>query len=608
MIVTNGWLGLLQVFQSDFFVVFRLLRLLRVFRLAKALPRLRSIVDSLLEAFGSVGWMVLLMFIFNYIASCCGMILFQKHDPFFYGSVLQATFTTYQITTQDVWDATLRINMYDCATFPRQFGYPLGGTEGSLACTDPKAFGFVGFAYFLVVIIVGALILPTMLIGVVAIKFEQASNKFENERHDQLATKGHIAVLQEDMGDFFDDDRVEMWRLIFKSIDVDAQGRLDLNEISPLVTYLIHDYLGLSLTLDQIENVVLLFDQDDTGDLNLGEVLTLIRYIIKAKQNPHLWGAALAPPPVTTDAPIEAAATGAAEAHKESSRVSIKEQDKGVSKAPEHLLTSVEASAPPPRSHVKSQHPEHDRQVSALPPPGARSPMLPQSPLPMSALDEELRQRCVLMGFSSVEEVVAAMEKQIAANSTKGSTDQSSKDGSKRDSDLSTLSAASFSGTPSQASDEHAASAAATTVSVPPRVPSQNPFGSQRPSNPPSGGESASSSAASTSRGPTPRRSSRPPSNGSTPRRARSGAADKRSASVDDVAPLVAGLQGTCLDGDAGNGEVRGAPSKSRGRAAPFSRQSSTDSVATTYLPSDPHVRPRGARYRGSLTVESEAI
>ena len=111
------------MWNGSFLIVFRLLRLLRVFRLAKALPRLRSIVDSLLEAFGSVGWMVVLMFIFNYIASCCGMIMFQAHDPFFYGSLLQSIFTTYQITTNDIWDVVLRVNMYGCGTFPRQLGY-----------------------------------------------------------------------------------------------------------------------------------------------------------------------------------------------------------------------------------------------------------------------------------------------------------------------------------------------------------------------------------------------------------------------------------------------------------------------------------------------------
>jgi len=38
-------------------VIFRLLRLLRVFRLAKALPRLRSIVEALISGFSAVGWM-----------------------------------------------------------------------------------------------------------------------------------------------------------------------------------------------------------------------------------------------------------------------------------------------------------------------------------------------------------------------------------------------------------------------------------------------------------------------------------------------------------------------------------------------------------------------
>jgi len=37
-------------------VVLRLLRLLRVFRLAKALPRLRSIVEALMEGFSAVGY------------------------------------------------------------------------------------------------------------------------------------------------------------------------------------------------------------------------------------------------------------------------------------------------------------------------------------------------------------------------------------------------------------------------------------------------------------------------------------------------------------------------------------------------------------------------
>ena len=45
--------------------ILRLLRLLRVFRLAKAFPRLRSIVQALILSFNSVGWILILILVFN---------------------------------------------------------------------------------------------------------------------------------------------------------------------------------------------------------------------------------------------------------------------------------------------------------------------------------------------------------------------------------------------------------------------------------------------------------------------------------------------------------------------------------------------------------------
>lgn len=60
-------------------VMFRLLRLLRVFRLAKALPRLRSIVEALISGFSAVGWICLFILVFNYIMACAVSIqLFPK--------------------------------------------------------------------------------------------------------------------------------------------------------------------------------------------------------------------------------------------------------------------------------------------------------------------------------------------------------------------------------------------------------------------------------------------------------------------------------------------------------------------------------------------------
>ena len=58
------------IFEAFPVVVLRLLRLLRVFRLAKALPRLRSIVEALMQGFSAVGWICILIVVFNYIIAC----------------------------------------------------------------------------------------------------------------------------------------------------------------------------------------------------------------------------------------------------------------------------------------------------------------------------------------------------------------------------------------------------------------------------------------------------------------------------------------------------------------------------------------------------------
>ena len=53
-----------------------------MFRLAKTLPRLRAIVEALISGFSAVGWIVVLILIFNFIASTVCMTMFRENDPF----------------------------------------------------------------------------------------------------------------------------------------------------------------------------------------------------------------------------------------------------------------------------------------------------------------------------------------------------------------------------------------------------------------------------------------------------------------------------------------------------------------------------------------------
>jgi len=67
------------IFEAFPVVILRLFRLLRVFRLAKAFPRLRSIVEALISGLTSVGWICLLILVYQYIAGCLCMLVFREN-------------------------------------------------------------------------------------------------------------------------------------------------------------------------------------------------------------------------------------------------------------------------------------------------------------------------------------------------------------------------------------------------------------------------------------------------------------------------------------------------------------------------------------------------
>ena len=103
------------IFEKFPVVILRLLRLLRVFRLAKSLPRLRSIVEALMSGFSAVGWVVIFIVIFNYIAACMLMLIFQRSDPFHFGSVSRSMFNVMRMETLDSCESQLLCHFLFCS-------------------------------------------------------------------------------------------------------------------------------------------------------------------------------------------------------------------------------------------------------------------------------------------------------------------------------------------------------------------------------------------------------------------------------------------------------------------------------------------------------------
>jgi voltage-gated sodium channel len=107
----NGWnifdfslivLSLLPI-TSQFALLGRLMRLLRVVRLINALPELRLIVETLLRSIPSMFHIMLLMGVLFFIYAVLGFHLFHEHDPVHWRDLSYAVLTLFRIVTLEDW-------------------------------------------------------------------------------------------------------------------------------------------------------------------------------------------------------------------------------------------------------------------------------------------------------------------------------------------------------------------------------------------------------------------------------------------------------------------------------------------------------------------------
>jgi len=79
----------------------------------------------------------------------------------------------------------------------------------SSRCQIP-GYGFVAAFYYIFVVVFGGLILPTMLIGIVAISFEESFRRREKESEGLVESARMIDIAQKQMPDFFTPTRTHL--------------------------------------------------------------------------------------------------------------------------------------------------------------------------------------------------------------------------------------------------------------------------------------------------------------------------------------------------------------------------------------------------------------
>ena len=269
-IVLAGYLGSYLPVDLAFL---RLVRLLRVFKLARSFPSLRIIVEALLASMSGVSYIMIMILVMNFIFAAMGIIFFGRNDPQHFGDLSRAMMTVWICETLDGWEDVLYINVYGCDLY----GYTdlWSNPTMALGCDYPEAHGWMAALYFIALVVFGAFVMPTVLIGVISISFEESTQQVKEDLEiDGMVTK----VIQrcENEGWYPGVDlrrRAGVLREVFAVLDCDGEGSLDVNELRPFMTFFLEQYLGLKLAYEHIESMFYALDVDNSADINFAEFL-----------------------------------------------------------------------------------------------------------------------------------------------------------------------------------------------------------------------------------------------------------------------------------------------------------------------------------------------
>jgi voltage-gated sodium channel len=156
---------------SQFAVVLRLGRTLRLLRLVSALPKLQLLVGALIKSFSSMGYVGLLLGIMFYIYAITGVHLFGGHDKEHFGNLSAAFLTLFQTITLDDWKF-----LFDSAS----------GKSPAIAA-----------AYFVSFILLGTMIMLNLFIGIIMNSMEEMHRELDEQTNAKLGLGKNGDVLSD---------------------------------------------------------------------------------------------------------------------------------------------------------------------------------------------------------------------------------------------------------------------------------------------------------------------------------------------------------------------------------------------------------------------------
>ncbi len=233
--------------------ILRLLRLLRVLKLLRALPQLQVIVSALLKGLSAIAYISVILAMFFYFFGIIAITFFGANDVWHFGSLHMSMLTLFQCATMDNWSSIMWISLYGCDV--------QDGDNPDL-CTNPQRQFLLATLFFLIIILVGALVLLTLFIGVVGMSMEEASQeqKKDKEIEDRAVVIGEVEKL--------DIEQIRLYKEVFESLDLISSGRIGSEELKFGLTL-----AGLQMDEEDFREVWNKVDRDNSNGIDFAEFL-----------------------------------------------------------------------------------------------------------------------------------------------------------------------------------------------------------------------------------------------------------------------------------------------------------------------------------------------
>lgn len=180
----------------QFVTVLRLARILRVFKLVTALPRLQMIVGALLKSIPSMGYIFMLLLLHFYIYAAMATFFYSSNDPIHFGELPTSMLSLFRAVTLEDWTDLMYINMYGSDNY----GYDVQMDQRveDMGMVRESSDSPVGAAIFFVsFILTGSMIVLNLFIGVIMTGMEEMKAEAEMDEMVKRKESEDVALHEE---------------------------------------------------------------------------------------------------------------------------------------------------------------------------------------------------------------------------------------------------------------------------------------------------------------------------------------------------------------------------------------------------------------------------